>query len=84
LVQEAEEEFRRNRSRLNKISAAPLHTVRTRRGCITINSGLLVSQVLTLYTTPVVYLLLDKLHGKLGGIRKTYTALGLRIPEPVE
>jgi hydrophobe/amphiphile efflux-1 (HAE1) family protein len=29
---------------------------------ITIIGGLLVSQVLTLYTTPVVYLLLDKLH----------------------
>ena len=29
---------------------------------ITIVGGLLVSQVLTLYTTPVIYLLLDKLH----------------------
>jgi len=34
---------------------------------ITIIGGLLVSQVLTLYTTPVIYLMLDKLHRRLGG-----------------
>ncbi len=39
---------------------------------ITIIGGLLVSQVLTLYTTPVIYLLLDGLHRKLGGAMPTF------------
>jgi multidrug efflux pump len=37
---------------------------------ITIIGGLLVSQALTLYTTPVIYLLLDRLHARLGGARR--------------
>jgi multidrug efflux pump len=45
---------------------------------ITIAGGLIVSQILTLYTTPVIYLLLDKLHRRIsGGIR-------VKIPERAE
>jgi multidrug efflux pump len=39
---------------------------------ITIIGGLLVSQILTLYTTPVIYLMLDKLHRRLGGAGQVF------------
>ena len=47
---------------------------------ITIIGGLLVSQALTLYTTPAIYLLLDKLHRRLGG--RSFTFIKRREPPP--
>jgi multidrug efflux pump len=49
---------------------------------ITIIGGLLVSQALTLYTTPVIYLLLDRLHQRLGGARRDDG--GVPAPQPAE
>ena len=46
---------------------------------ITIIGGLLVSQLLTLYTTPVVYLYFDRLQHWWERVR-----LGQRQPEPIE
>ena len=51
---------------------------------ITIIGGLLVSQVLTLYTTPVIYLLLDRLHRKLGGAHFTFIRRSPPMAEPAE
>src|SRR5207247_2944253 len=49
---------------------------------ITIVGGLLVSQLLTLYTTPVVYLYLEKLRVRLGG-RAKVPAPGIHAPHPI-
>jgi multidrug efflux pump len=46
---------------------------------IAIIGGLLVSQVLTLYTTPVIYLILDRLHRRLWG---TGQGQRLAVPSP--
>ena len=52
---------------------------------ITIIGGLLVSQVLTLYTTPVIYLLLDGLHRRLGGAMPSFARRERALPaEPAE
>jgi multidrug efflux pump subunit AcrB len=51
---------------------------------ITIIGGLLVSQFLTLYTTPVIYLLLDKLHRRLGGASPTFIFRKSPPPQPAE
>ena len=48
---------------------------------MTIVGGLLVSQMLTLYTTPVIYLLLDRLHRMLWGRQEARAATaGINLP----
>jgi len=49
---------------------------------ITIIGGLLVSQFLTLYTTPVIYLLLDRLHRRLGGMNVSFVRRRREPPAP--
>jgi len=46
---------------------------------ITIIGGLFVSQILTLYTTPVIYLLIDRLRRKLGS-RGTLSPMSASSP----
>jgi len=61
------------------IAAGPGSELRRPLG-ITIIGGLLVSQALTLYTTPVIYLMLDRLHRRLGGMSNTF--IRRRPPAP--
>jgi multidrug efflux pump len=61
------------------IAAGPGSELRRPLG-ITIIGGLLVSQALTLYTTPAIYLLLDRLHRRLGG--RSFTFIKRREPPP--
>jgi multidrug efflux pump len=51
------------------VAAGPGSELRRPLG-ITIIGGLIVSQLLTFYTTPVIYMMIDKLHGR----RRTRTA----------
>src|SRR5262249_33694236 len=53
------------------VATGPASELRRPLG-ITIVGGLIVSQVLTLYTPPVIYLMLDKLHRRWGGRREGY------------
>jgi len=51
---------------------------------LTIVGGLIVSQALTLFTTPVVYLYLDRLRWRLAGIKSRFgRAESLPGPEPI-
>jgi multidrug efflux pump len=47
---------------------------------MTIVGGLVVSQILTLYTTPAIYLLLDRLHRRLGGRRALREQISVGTP----
>jgi multidrug efflux pump len=49
---------------------------------VTIIGGLIVSQILTLYTTPAIYLMLDRLHARLWG--KGVEARSAKAPQPAE
>jgi multidrug efflux pump subunit AcrB len=49
---------------------------------ITIIGGLLISQLLTLYTTPVIYIWFDRLATRLSKHRKTRNVPANREPVP--
>ncbi|MBV8708721.1 MAG: efflux RND transporter permease subunit, partial [Acidobacteriaceae bacterium] len=50
---------------------------------ITIVGGLILSQILTLYTTPVVYLFFERLAQRFSRAHRTQPATRIDLPEPV-
>jgi len=49
---------------------------------ISIVGGLLVSQALTLYTTPVIYLYMDRLQARIRGRKQAAILAGQNTPSP--
>jgi multidrug efflux pump subunit AcrB len=65
------------------LASGPGSEVRRPLG-VAIIGGLVISQILTLYTTPVIYLLLDRLHRRLWGKTAPATVVAGPIATPAQ